>query len=392
MTGAMPKWSFGASKEIFGSCLVLSISFGAMIGHMKTPLAFLIATALQAQTFTTLHTFNGTDGSGPYPPIPSGNVLYGSTVVGGDYNEGTAYSFDIASGQLTTLHSFGSGLDGLQPRSQVALDSTGNLYGTTVDGGTSDQGVIYKIRLSDNTETVLYSFSTATGAWPESAPIVGTEGSLYGTTTAYGPTGGGTVYRLFPTGTYSILAPLPVTNGAAYGNLYLRNGYLWGTSGAQVFRVSTAGKYSPIATIGTPTFAGVVPVPGKAGYLYGTAICSGYKTKGFVYQLNVATRQVVHIHDFAGLDGTCPSGGLVADSAGAIYGTTYTGGPNYNPKTWGGYGVVYMIDANGTFSILYAFTGGSDGTGSAGITLDSQGTIYGASGGGNGALYRITRP
>src|SRR5207237_10155484 len=127
----------------------------------------------------------------------------GTTLFGGVSGHGTVYKID-ASGQEIVLHSFG-GADGDNPQAGVIRDTAGNLYGTTLGGGASGYGTVYKIDASGQ-ETVLHSFQGGTdGGSPRAGVIRDGAGNLYGTTTYGGASGYGTVYRIDASGQETVL-------------------------------------------------------------------------------------------------------------------------------------------------------------------------------------------
>jgi uncharacterized repeat protein (TIGR03803 family) len=150
---------------------------------------------------TVLYSFSGgADGgvpsNGALARDPAGN-LYGATVHGGSFNQGTVFKLDPA-GHQAVLHNFGGSGDGLTPIAGVTLDAAGSLYGTTCNGGSFGAGTVFKL---DNTgaETLLYSLAPATdGACPQYNLILDAAGNLYGTATANGPAGGGTAFKVIP--------------------------------------------------------------------------------------------------------------------------------------------------------------------------------------------------
>jgi uncharacterized repeat protein (TIGR03803 family) len=106
------------------------------------------------------------------------------------------YKLD-ATGHETVLYSFMGGADGAFPNAGVIRDSAGNLYGTTLEGGTSGKGVVYKLDTSGQ-ETVLHSFSGADGDDPVAGLILGPAGNLFGTTQLSGKYGGGVLFAIKP--------------------------------------------------------------------------------------------------------------------------------------------------------------------------------------------------
>jgi uncharacterized repeat protein (TIGR03803 family) len=159
-------------------------------------------------TETTLYTFTG------YLPFPSGLTedaagnLYGTTLNGGAHRSGSVFKL-APDGTFTVLHSFGKSRDGVQPAAGVIGDSAGNLYGTTLEGGAADAGTVFRLT-PDGTETVLYSFTGGSYAWYPNGLIEDKNGNFYGTTQYGGSTkcfgnGCGSVFRLTPDGTGTVL-------------------------------------------------------------------------------------------------------------------------------------------------------------------------------------------
>jgi uncharacterized repeat protein (TIGR03803 family) len=204
---------------------------------------------------TVLYFFTGgPDGSGPQAGVirdMAGN-LYGTTVYGGASGDGVVYELH-ANGLETVLHSFISGPDGANPYAGLTGDASGNLYGTTYFGGPSNAGVVYKVNLATKHETVLYIFSGANGANPESGVIIDSAGSLYGTTVNGGAANAGEVYELNPIGQETLL-----------------HSFTGGTDGA-----------NPVAAL----------IRDSAGNLYGTASNGGNSLTGVVFALDPAVPQ-----------------------------------------------------------------------------------------------------
>lgn len=190
-------------------------------------------------TETVLHAFakTGTDGQTPYAGLIQGSDgnLYGTTYFGGSNGFGTVFKVTLA-GTETVLYSFGAGNDGQHPYAGVIQGSDGNLYGTTYQGGTSGLGTVYKIT-PGGTETVLHSFvgGNSDGASPEAGVIQGTDGNLYGNTLQGGAAGLGTVFKFTPGGVETILHVFAGSSDGANPSANLvqgTDGNLYGSTGA----------------------------------------------------------------------------------------------------------------------------------------------------------------
>ena len=376
----------------------------------------LVATAvasrpLQAQTFTVLYAFTGgVDGWEPLVDLVrdgAGN-LYGTTVYGGTSGYGVVFKL-ATTGKETTLHSF-TGADGALPNAGLVRDGAGNLYGTTLYGGASGYGVVFKLAATGK-ETVLLSFDGADGAGSTADLVRDASGNLYGTT-AYGGSGGcnypgcGVVFRLGKTGGETVLHSFTGTGGdganpygrlvrGTAGNTYstteLGGAYNHGT----VFELDKTGKETVLYSFaGKPD--GEAPIAGlvrdAAGNLYGTTVYGGASGYGPVFKLGRAGKETV-LYSFTGSsDGAFPSAGLVVDAAGNLYGAAQGGGSS---DCNGGCGVLFKVDKSGKETVLYEFTNGDDGAGPvASLIWDKAGNLYGTAEGGGaygaGTVFKLT--
>jgi len=148
---------------------------------------------------TVLYTFPYGAGYGYYTSglaLDAAGSLYGTASGQANSNQGVVFKLDTA-GSYSVLHSFAGGTDGASPAAAVILDSAGNLYGTTTEGGGANDGVVYMLDPSGQ-ETILYSFSGADGANPGCVPVRNTVGKIFGTTSVGGKNGGGVVFKLTP--------------------------------------------------------------------------------------------------------------------------------------------------------------------------------------------------
>jgi uncharacterized repeat protein (TIGR03803 family) len=340
------------------------------------------ATAAQAQTFTTLVTFDAANGANPYMSFVQGidGNFYGTTSSGGANcaPQGCGTVFKItASGALTTLYSFCSQsgcTDGVAPNAGLVLGLDGDFYGTTSAGGNDDGGTIFKIT-SAGALTTLYRFCSQLhcidGERPQGSLIQGPDGNFYGTAflggrrVCFSRDYCGTVFKISPSGQLTTL------------RLFGGNGQ--GTN---------------------PTAALVLALD---GHFYTTTedggACAGC---GTIVEMT-STGKLKTLHDFCFqancADGARPYAGLVQALDGNFYGATYVGGINgYN-----GYGTLFKMTPGGNLTTLYSFcaqTGCKDGGAQvAALVQATDGNLYGATeiGGdsnsctlGCGTLYSIT--
>ena len=203
---------------------------------------------------TVLYSFAGgaTDGAHPWAALTmdSGGNLYGTTTEGGANDAGTVFKIGV-TGKESILHFFtGGATDGAVPVAGLVMNSVGDLYGTTSSGGAYDDGTVFEISAT-GTETVVYSFAggATDGAYPDAALIMDSAGSLYGTTTNGGANDAGTVFKISPTGTETVLYSFAgdVTDGHTDGSrpqsLILDSaGNIYGTS-------ASGGAYSSLGTV-----------------------------------------------------------------------------------------------------------------------------------------------
>jgi uncharacterized repeat protein (TIGR03803 family) len=296
--------------------------------------------------FTLLHNFGagGAGGARPYAGLvrDSAGNLYGTTLAGGSVGPGTVFKLDKKN-NFSVLYSFSGKTDGGQPTAPVILDPAGNLYGTTLVGGSSKCdgglgcGVVFKLD-TENNETVLYTFAASKyGRTPWAGLLRDAAGNLYGTTTGGGHANFGTVFKVSPAGGETVLSNFKtLADGDDPWSTLIQDaaGNFYGTT-------TTGGKYN-----------------------CGDQLC------GVVFKVDTNGNETV-LYSFNGFDGGTPLAGLIMDAAGNLYGTTS--------------GNVFKLDPSGNLTVLHTFTFGADGgLPYAGLTMDSAGNLYGtASHGGN---------
>jgi uncharacterized repeat protein (TIGR03803 family) len=366
---------------------------------------YKVNTALQE---SVLYSFKGgTDGCGPVAGVvrDSAGNLYGTADACGTANAGVVFKLSKA-GSYTVLYSFTGGAAGANPYGGVIRDPAGDLYGTTIDGGSANNGVVYKVDTAGQ-ESVLYSFPPPSdGSYPYAGVIRDSAGNLYGTTDGGGAANQGVVYKLNKAGQETVLYSF--TGGAdgadpyagvaldSSGNLYGTTVYGGSSNAGVVYKLDKAGQETVLYSFtggadGANPYAGVIIDP--AGNLYGAASGGGAADEGVVYKLDAAGSYTV-LHGFTGGDdGAYPHASLTLDSAGNLYGTTYSGGTSVN-VCFSGCGVVYKVNTAGQETVLYSFKGAPDGANpEAGAILDSTGNLYGTTYSGGsanaGVVYKL---
>lgn len=351
----------------------------------------LAANALAAApTETVLYSFpGGSSGANPYAGLilDSAGALYGTTGGGGASTKcnlgsgcGTVFKLTPPATKTGTwtesvLYSFQgvTAKDGSGPQASLVFDAAGALYGTTASGGASGFGTVFKLTPPATqggawTETVLYSFKGSTdGSSPASGLIFDTKGALYGTTSVGGANNFGIAFKL--------TAPT--------------KGTTWVESILYTFKgLSDGGK----------PYAGLVL---KANNLYGTTLDGGSSSEGTVFELTAPAKlgqpwtETVLYSFTGGKDGGKPYAGLIFDKAGALYSTTGLGGS-------GGFGAVFKLapptvtGGAWTESVLFDFGGGPDGSYARyGLVFDAKGNLYSTTGVGttnSGVVFELTPP
>lgn len=288
------------------------------------------------------------------------------------------------------VHSFTGGLDGSHPQAGLTQDKAGNLYATTTEGGyhggdciTPGCGAVTKLSQQGSTWVVnpLYAFQGGGGGWlPDAGVIASSRGTLFGTTSAGGAGNGGVGYGVV----YNLQPPSHDCENCAWTETVLYQ-FAGGSDGWQ------------------PTLGNLVV--DQAGNIYGTTEdggsngCYGGFGCGVVFKLTPSaggwTETV--LYSFAGnADGAYPQSGLLLDRSGNIYGTASSGGIGNCNAYIGGCGVVFELtptNSGWTETVLYSFTGGTDGgVPDGGLTFGAAGILYGTteSGGtGNGTVFEL---
>ena len=300
---------------------------------------------LSGNTYNFINLFNfgsGAGGSNPYATLvaDSQGDLFGTTSAGGANGKGSLFEIPANSLVPQTFYSFTGSPDGSAPNAGVVFDSDGNMFGTTATGGANGKGVVWEVVASTNTLTVIYSFTGGTdGATPAGNLVINANGDLIGTTTAGGTFNDGTVWAI-PSGTTTALGLHQFSGGAD----------------------------------GAISYSGVTL--DSRGNIYGVAFSGGSHNNGTVFEISTLNTYSV-LHTFTGKpDGSKPTGKLVFDAGGNLWGTTSSGGTAND-------GTVFEITSPNTtistYATIVSFTGAANGSEPiAGLTLDSHGNLFGS--------------
>ena len=338
--------------------------------------ALLAATSVASEK--VLHNFgiSGADGQHPYAGLvldSSGN-LYGTTVMGGSQNEGAVFQTSPnGSGGWTTkiLYSFGSvANDGQQPHSVLVFDGSGNLYGTASAGGSEGYGTVFELTPNGSggwREVTLHNFGIldTDGIYPYAGLVFDGSGNLYGTTSKGGSEGRGAVFQLTPNGSGG-----------------------WTEHVIHNFGVARNDGQHPYGSL----------IFDRSGSLYGTTNIGGSEGEGAVFELTPDgsggwSERIIHNFGVGENDGLYPYSTLVFDGSGNLYGVTVGGGSAAN-------GAAFEMTPNGSGGwserVLHNFgVSGTDGIGPyAGLIFDGAGNLYGATEGGgsqgDGTVFKMT--
>jgi uncharacterized repeat protein (TIGR03803 family) len=362
--------------------------------------AFLLWAAtvvlLPAQTFTTLHNFDGSDGYDAVgAPIQGLDGNFYGTTVWQTERAGSVYKM-TPSGTLTTIYSF-SGPDGFLINGPLLLAPDGNFYDTSVAGGAnSSQGTVFKMT-PGGTLTAIYDFCPffvqpcPNGFNPTAGLSLGADGNFYGETEEFAYSGDcGSLFKITPSGTLTTLHAFAFSDGCDPGIAPVQapNGYFFGTTEGGGIDYGTIYKMAPNTTLTSLySFDGITgggPTQltlASNGDFYGIAgyTNSDYGGPGEIYRMTPAGGFTT-ISDFCTLTGcpSNPSSVLVQALDGNFYGATSAGG-DY------GDGTIFKMTPTGAITVLHSFDG-TDGKSPSGFSQATSGIFIGvtSAGGANG--------
>jgi uncharacterized repeat protein (TIGR03803 family) len=360
------------------------------------------------QTFTTLHSFNGTDGKLPFAALSQGTDgnIYGTTYYGGTASSGNVFKISTV-GSLKSAYAFCSAAncaDGEYTYAAPVQGTDGNYYGTTYLGGANDQGTVFKLTAGGKL-TTLHSFNGTDGAEPLAGVVQAANGAFYGTTYSGGSKGDGTVFKITSGGVFTSLHSFCSQSSCTDGDnpfaplLLGTDGNLYGTTLAggahgdgEVFKITPSGALTVLYSFCSQSgcadgeFPQTGLVQASDGNFYGTTILGGAYGNGTIFKMT-PTGTLTTIYSVCSQNG-CPDGnylyaGLIQATDGNLYGIMQIGGAN-------NFGTIFSITTSGALTTLYSFcsqSGCADGEyPAAGLVQDTNGTLYGttADGGANG--------
>jgi uncharacterized repeat protein (TIGR03803 family) len=374
----------------------------------------------QTPTLVTLASFKGANGANPGAGLiaDAAGDLFGTTFYGGASNDGTVFELTKTSSGYAAprVLVFFNGANGFYPQAGLIADAAGDLFGTALHGGASGDGTVFELAKTSSgyaALTVLASFNGTSGAYPLGGLIADAAGDLFGTTTNGGAYSDGTVFELAKTSSGyaapTVLASFNGTNGAAPSGALIADtaGDLFGTTefggvygDGTVFELTktNAGYAASTVLVSFNGFNGATPDAGliadAAGDLFGTTQGGGAGGFGTVFELAKTSSGYAAptvLASFNGTNGANPTAGLIADAAGDLFGTTYTGGASDDgtvfelTKTYAGYAAP---------TVLASFKGTNGLNPFGGLIADAAGDLFGTteSGeGGYGTVFEITQ-
>jgi len=333
---------------------------GARVGVLCLSLGFAFIAGGQI-SFERLRSFGFIDQLGDSPAAAllagSDGWLYGTTIFGGVSDKGTVFKIGKDGAGYVTLHQFtGTNGDGSSPAAALIEGSDGELYGTTYSGGNGNAGTVFKVKKDGSGYSVVLSLVTATrGANPQAALLEGSDGRLYGAARSGGFDGLGTLFRL-------------QKDGGSFELLH---------------------DFSGVPGDGKTPFAGLIEA--SDGALYGTTHAGGDANAGVVFRINRDGSDFALLHSFTpASDGQGPSASLMEGSDGVLYGTTRDGGN-------AGLGTVFKMTRDGNnFAALHHFGQSGDGQNPyGGLVEGSDGAIRGTTRNGgtaiNGTAFKLKK-
>jgi uncharacterized repeat protein (TIGR03803 family) len=346
----------------------------------------------------------GGDAAVPYAGLIQGSdgTLFGTANSGGKADRGAIFKLNKDGSAYGVLHKFSGGGDAVKPYPRLFESSDGVIYGTSWNGGSADQGTVFRMNRDGSDYRFIHDFTGTggDGALPHAGLIEGSDGAIYGTTNGGGSKNQGTLFMMNKDGSgYRVLhdfTGLDGEGGQPFGTLLEgSNGVFYGTTAyggsadqGIVFRMNKDGSgYSVLRSFTGRNGDGSIPfgglIKGSDGVLYGTTAYGGNITSGMVtnsgtvFKLQVDGGGFSVLHNFTGVggDGKYPFAPLIEGSDGALYGVTAYGGV-------ANFGTVFKLNKNGTgYVVLRSFTGvegdGAQPATGAALIEGADGALYG---------------
>lgn len=392
----------GGGVEPFVNSTYFLMKTSGVLRGLLAGIFFWAVTSAPAQNFEVLRMFgNGDPADATYPNglATDGQILYGSASQGGADNQGVLYTIATNGTGFNVLKQFaGFPGDGSSPN-ELTLGGA-MIYGTTLSGGASNGGTIYRLGTNGGGYTVLRTLGASLDPLLPQGPLTLSGATLYGTSTSGGSNGVGTIFRIDTNGAnFTVMRHLTsVTDGAnPWGKLWLNDATLYGTTreggtnnNGVLFKINTNGSgYTVIYQFGAdPTnarssFAGLTMV---SNVLYGTCGFGGSGNAGAVFRVGTNGSDFTVIHSFTNLEGFSPQAPLTY-SQGRLFGTTVAQGRGFS-------GIVFQLETNGAnFRVVKNLTNSLTGSTPKGSLISLGNVLYGAanfSGASNGgSLYRL---
>ena len=357
--GVYPQGSLlqGTDEKLYG------MTYGGGSSGLGNGVVF--STNIDGTGYTVLQNFNSTNGYNPHGSLIQGKdgKLYGMTRDGGSSNQGLIFKTNAAGTGYSILHNF-NGTNGASPYGSLIQGTDEKLYGMTISGGSSDVGVIFSTNTDGTNYTILQNFNGTNGAYPYGSLVQGSDGKLYGMTSGGGSSNQGVIFSTNTDGTgFTILLNMNGTNGAyPYGSLIQGiDGRLYGMTqkggnfgGGVIFSINTNGTDFTVLQTFIST-NGAYPygslVQGIDRKLYGMTEGGGDSDKGVIFSIKPDGTGYTILQNFNGTNEAFPYGSLTQGTDGKLYGVTRKGGSS-------NLGVVFNINPDGTgYSVLQNFNG-----------------------------------
>ncbi len=373
--------------------------FGPLVLVMYVLALTLATIPASAQTFQVL--FDGDRGTGTnsqdfkFTQARDGN-LYVTANQGGTVDGNCLFGCGqilamTPAGVVTQIHAFDYVAEGAFPRGGLTLGTDGNLYGVLSASGNGTFGSVFKIT-TGGAVTILHSFSDAgDGASPIFPPIQAADGNFYGTVGSSGSSGNGVLYKLTPSGKFTVLhtfnrnvdgdggqALVQGTDGKFY-TVAAEGSGCWGT----VLQFATTGKVKVLHNFACDQSEGISPigplVQAADGSFYGVSNQGGAQSSGTVWKISPSGSFKLLYSVNGTTDGQYPGNALSLGTDGKLYGSTQYQGVN---GFQGAGGTIFQFTTAGVYTVLFSFTGGNAPSGSFPNTILAQDT--------NGLFYGVT--